>query len=95
MAEICLHAVVSGRVQGVCFRRFVEEQALSNAVTGWVRNCTDGSVETLLCGDEKAVHHVEAWLSRGPDMARVDNVEAKELPMQDHDGFTIRDTAGQ
>ena len=90
MAELCVHLVVRGRVQGVSFRRFVEEQAAASAVTGWVRNLSDGSVEAMLCGEAKAVHHVEAWLNRGPELARVDHVEAEELPMTEYAGFTIR-----
>ncbi|WP_432695450.1 acylphosphatase [Marinobacterium sp. YM272] len=90
MAELCIHLVVRGRVQGVSFRRFVEEQAIASAVSGWVRNCGDGSVEAMLCGEAKAVHHVETWLNRGPELSRVDSVEAQELPMKQYEGFTIR-----
>lgn len=90
MAEICTHLVVSGRVQGVWFRRFTQEHAVSNGITGWVRNLADGRVEAMLCGDERAVRHVEAWLSRGPDMAQVISVDAREVPMQWFDAFDIR-----
>ena len=64
MADICMHLVISGRVQGVWFRRFTQEQAQANNVSGWVRNLSDGRVEALLCGDERSVRHVEAWLNR-------------------------------
>ncbi|MBA4502583.1 acylphosphatase [Marinobacterium marinum] len=92
MAKICVHALISGRVQGVWFRHFTREQAEAGAVTGWVRNLPDGRVEAMLCGDEKAVRHVEAWLSRGPELANVAEVVATDL---DHDaeltGFVIMD----
>ena len=92
MAKICVHALISGRVQGVWFRHFTREQAEASALTGWVRNLPDGRVEALLCGEEKAVRHVEAWLSRGPELANVAEVASTD---QDHDaeliGFEIID----
>lgn len=80
MTKICLHLLVNGRVQGVSFRRFAKEHAESNNVTGWVRNLEDGRVEALLCGEDIAVRHVEAWLSCGPKLAKVTdmNVEFRE-----------------
>ena len=41
---------------------------------GWVRNCTDGTVEALLQGDDEAVAALVAWARRGPRLARVDDV---------------------
>lgn len=93
MAEICTRLVVSGRVQGVWFRRFTQEHAQSNGVTGWVRNLADGRVEAMLCGDERAVRHVEAWLNRGPDSSRVTAVEATDAPFERFDSFEIREDA--
>jgi len=91
MSHICMHLVVSGRVQGVWFRRFTQEQARSNGVTGWVRNLADGRVEAMLCGEERAVRHVEAWLNRGPDSASVTSVDARDVPLERFEGFEIRD----
>ena len=79
MADICVHAWVSGRVQGVWFRHFTREQAQANGLTGWVRNLDDGRVEAMLCGDEKAVRHVEAWLSQGPELANVAEVVSEDV----------------
>ncbi|KEA62080.1 putative Acylphosphate phosphohydrolase [Marinobacterium lacunae] len=94
MAEICMQVVVSGRVQGVWFRRFTQEHALAGGVTGWVRNLADGRVEAMLCGDERAVRHVETWLSRGPDMARVDRMDTQEVSLRAFEGFEIREDEG-
>ncbi len=93
MASICLHLVVKGRVQGVWFRRFAQEHALSNGVTGWVRNRSDTCVEALLCGDERSVRHVEAWLSRGPELASVIAVEAQLREFEQWEAFVIREDA--
>ena len=65
---------VSGRVQGVGYRFALRDEALRLGITGWVRNCADGSVEALLQGDDEAVAQVVAWAQRGPRAARVDAV---------------------
>lgn len=92
MAKICVHALISGRVQGVWFRHFTREQAEASALTGWVRNLPDGRVEALLCGEEKAVRHVEAWLSRGPELANVAEVASTDAEYNEElIGFEIID----
>ncbi len=74
MKEIALHAFVSGRVQGVWFRQSTKEQAISLGLKGWVRNLSDGRVEVLAAGEEKAVRQLEAWLAQGPELANVAEV---------------------
>ncbi len=66
--------LVSGRVQGVGFRFFVEEAAMHEGVRGWVRNLPDGRVETVVEGDEDAVNRLEHKIRRGPRGASVDTV---------------------
>ena len=39
--------LVTGRVQGVGFRFYAQRKARELGVTGWVRNCRDGSVEAV------------------------------------------------
>lgn len=87
MAKICIHAFVSGKVQGVWFRQSTKEQALKQGVTGWAKNLGDGRVETLLCGEEESVMDVLAWLHEGPERAQVDDVTIKTLVYQTVDGF--------
>jgi acylphosphatase len=72
------HVVVRGRVQGVGYRAFVEDQALRLELEGWVRNRRDGAVEALFAGPEEAVAAALAACHRGPPAARVDAVEAEE-----------------
>lgn len=71
MAVISLSVRVSGRVQGVWFRRFTQQKAEAYGVSGWVKNLKDGRVEALLQGEEKNVRQVEAWMSQGPELANV------------------------
>ena len=47
-----LHVVFSGHVQGVGFRFTARSMAKELRITGWVRNCPDGSVETVVEGEQ-------------------------------------------
>jgi acylphosphatase len=50
MAETAKHIIFTGRVQGVGFRFVVFQAANRYQLTGWVRNCADGSVEMIAQG---------------------------------------------
>jgi acylphosphatase len=83
--------LISGRVQGVGFRFFVEARATAEGVHGWVRNLADGRVEALLEGDQASVDRVEAALWRGPSGALVDEVASEAgVPSGRATGFSIR-----
>jgi len=75
--------VVRGRVQGVGFRWFVEREAKTLGISGWVRNNSDGSVQVLATGTRDQLSALRSRLQQGPRAARVDNVEeleAKPVP---------------
>lgn len=85
------HVVVSGLVQGVCFRYATEKEARGRGVAGWVRNLPDGRVEGVFEGEEDAVEGMIAFCRRGPHGARVDGVEVRrEAPAGVSGGFSIR-----
>ena len=69
------HVVFRGRVQGVGFRAFVEDEAVRRGVGGWVRNRRDGAVEAVFAGPEKTVGEIIEVCRQGP---RVDGVEERE-----------------
>lgn len=71
---IKLHAVVTGRVQGVGFRYFVQRNAIKLSINGWGRNREDGSVEVLAYGDEENINKLLALLHQGPSMSIVEKV---------------------
>jgi acylphosphatase len=83
--------LISGRVQGVGFRYFVEDVARREGVHGHVRNLGDGRVEALIEGDAETVGRVEATLRQGPRGARVDGLEIEDVtPTARATGFRIR-----
>lgn len=69
--------VVSGRVQGVGFRRYVQRQAEALGLAGYAANRPDGSVEVLAEGDEQRLAQLETTLRRGPSLARVTDVQVQ------------------
>lgn len=69
-----LHAVVSGYVQGVGFRRWAVHEARFLGLTGWVRNRADGSVEVIAEGPRSVLMEFLADLRRGPSYADVESV---------------------
>ncbi|BAM89124.1 putative acylphosphatase [Bradyrhizobium oligotrophicum S58] len=71
-----VHVTVRGRVQGVGYRAWVEDQAILNGLDGWVRNRSDGSVEALFEGPSDDVAAMVAACRMGPPSARVDAVTA-------------------
>jgi acylphosphatase len=82
MPEIATSVRVTGKVQGVWFRGWTQETALSRGLRGWVRNEADGSVLALLIGSEQAVAGMLRALHDGPPAARVQHVqiEASDVP---------------
>ena len=77
-----LHLQILGRVQGVGFRESMRREAERRGVTGWVRNCANGSVEAVLQGEEEAVNTLLAWARTGPSLARVDHIALAEAEGQ-------------
>jgi len=70
--------LVSGRVQGVGFRWYVEREARALGLRGWVRNRQDGNVEVLASGTNDQLNALWGKLREGPRASRVDNVEVDE-----------------
>jgi len=87
-----LRLTISGRVQGVGFRAFVEREAQRRGIRGWVRNRRDGSVETLLIGESTLLAEMEAQCRRGPAFARVASVERLEAEDDGSPDFDQRPT---
>ncbi|MEM6998895.1 MAG: acylphosphatase [Pseudomonadota bacterium] len=85
-----LNCYVSGRVQGVCFRMSTSQQAKILGLTGWVRNLEDGRVEVFASGEESLLAQLEQWLTYGPEMAQVINIEYNDVEYQEFPDFSIR-----
>lgn len=88
--EKTIHVFVSGRVQGVCFRMYTQQQARILGLTGWVKNLPDGRVEVMASGEEMQLGMLKNWLNTGLDMAKVLDVDIEIIDKKDFDDFTIQ-----
>lgn len=79
-----LHLLIHGRVQGVGFRNYLSYKAGVLGITGWVRNRSDGRVETVIQGSSDAVAEMLACAHRGPRASEVTGVTTSEQPVNDH-----------
>ncbi len=85
-----VHCIISGDVVGVGYRTWVQHQAKSLGVTGWVKNREDNTVEFVAEGNESILEKFIADCKKGPDVAWVEAVSASWLPAR-HDflDFTV------
>ena len=65
---------INGRVQGVGFRAYAEGEAKTCGVVGWIRNCEDGTVQTLIQGTPDQVKYFIEVLHEGSVLATVTDV---------------------
>lgn len=80
---------ISGRVQGVGFRYFVQKRALELALHGYAKNLDDGRVEVYATGTEDKLSDLAAALHTGPIGADVRGVEQKEDAPGEATGFRV------
>jgi acylphosphatase len=81
---------VSGKVQGVWFRKYTQEAALSYQVSGFVKNSADGSVYVEAEGGKKELDLFVEWLKNGSPLSRVDKVIVDEGPVSGFSNFEIK-----
>ncbi|ANH80717.1 acylphosphatase [Niabella ginsenosidivorans] len=72
--------IITGKVQGVFFRRSAKEQADIMGILGSAENMPDGSVLIYAVGDEVPLQRFIDWCKRGPAGAKVENVTITDVP---------------
>lgn len=77
LEKVRAHIFVKGRVQGVGYRWFVEDEANARGLTGWVRNLWDGRVEVVVEGYREVIEDLIRALKAAPPPARVSGVEVE------------------
>ncbi|MVX62554.1 acylphosphatase [Clostridium chromiireducens] len=82
---------VSGRVQGVGFRYFVQLTACRLNLTGWCKNLMDGNVQIEVQGIEKDINSFISAIKVGNNFSRVDDINLSSLPLiPDEKKFKIK-----
>ena len=86
--KIRKHLIFKGRVQGVGFRFVARHSAEAIGLTGWVRNCWDGSVEAEVQGtsEEIGLFLKKIYEAR---YIQIEDLEAKQLPSKEDRGFQV------
>ncbi len=74
-----IHAIISGRVQGVSYRASTASEARRIGLVGYVRNRADGTVELEAEGPEEKISALIAWCEQGPPSAAVSGVAIDEI----------------
>lgn len=83
------HLKIHGLVQGVFFRKHTLEKAREYGISGFVRNCDDGTVEVHAEGNEQQIRLLVEWCHRGPEKSKVDRVDIHERPLKNFTEFKI------
>jgi acylphosphatase len=81
MAACAKQIIVSGRVQGVGFRYFVQHVGNRMGLCGNVRNSPDSTVEIIVEGDAGKMADFIKQVEKGPSLSRVQRVEVVDIPM--------------
>ena len=86
-----VHILVSGRVQGVGYRRFVQYNARKLGLKGWVQNLPDRRVEAVIQGQKEVIGQLLKRCRRGPFLAEVTDIQEKWQNLQEvYSTFEIR-----
>jgi len=88
-----VHVRIEGRVQGVYYRAWTQENARALGLSGWVRNCRDGAVEAVFSGPEAVVAEMLRRCGEGPRDAAVAAMRVVSEGGAAPDGFTVHPTA--
>lgn len=97
MTARTVHVLMEGRVQGVGFRYWVQQEAAERGLLGWVRNRRTGAVEAMLAGNSSEIDGMLAACKNGPPSARVDALytiaDVTDGSLGSFIAFHVRDTA--
>ena len=86
-----VHILVSGLVQGVGFRYFVCNKAMTLTLTGFVRNLFSGDVEIEVEGDRSLIEEFIKLVKVGPRAARVKDMKIEWIKCTGaQSGFEVR-----
>ena len=84
------HLIISGKVQGVGFRYWMQNLAINNNIGGWVKNRSLGDVEALIIGQEKEVQKLIKQCKIGPSSATIQKIQINDYNQNySEKGFNI------
>jgi acylphosphatase len=84
-----IKVIIYGKVQGVGFRNFIFLHAKRLNIKGYIKNNPDGTVEAVFEGDEDNINKMVELCKRGPERARVDKIDIKDIEIKNYQDFRI------
>jgi len=81
---------ISGKVQGVWYRASTKDKANELGLTGYAKNCADGTVLVIASGEVEQLKQLESWLWHGSQLAQVLSVVVARIDEQNFSDFTVR-----
>ena len=72
------HLIISGKVQGVGFRYWVQKLAINKNINGWVKNKSSGDVEAVIVGQNKEIQELIKLCEIGPRSAIIDRIQIND-----------------
>jgi len=75
-------------VQGVGFRYRAYHSANNYGITGWIKNCSDGSVEMEVQGTEKDIDEMILSIEKGHFII-IENMFTENVPLKNDCTFEI------
>ncbi len=85
----CYRYIISGYVQGVCYRSGAQHAAKKLNILGYVKNLPNGDVEVVACGNDSDIEEFETWLWRGPVIADVIDIKKDDIDNQKYMDFQV------
>lgn len=82
--------IVTGKVQGVWFRKYTVDKAAALGITGTVKNLPDDTVYIVATGITEQLTELENWCWQGSPKSKVESVIVKEEVLREFDGFGIK-----
>ncbi len=90
LTEKRVHIIVSGLVQGVGFRMFVQREASARSLSSWTRNLPDGTVEIEAQGNPGLMDELVRQCRIGPARSSVTSIKVREMAIDDDDDTSFR-----
>lgn len=84
-----IRITVSGKVQGVFYRKSAHAKATALGLAGWVKNMENGSVLAEAQGEPYGLEQFIHWCQQGPERAVVTRVDIETAPVRKEKGFRI------
>ncbi len=84
-----IQIIITGRVQGVCFRASTQKQAIKLGVSGFVKNNNDGSVKVVASAEPEILEKLVVWCRKGSIMAKVTGLMVEDLTTEKFMQFDI------